>query len=63
MIAAVLNEAQARELKKAAPKLSVTKLDITNAKDIAKVDKLKPDVFIANAAMGQTGGSRWTRDG
>jgi short-subunit dehydrogenase len=55
VIAAVLNEQQARELKKAEPKLTVTKIDITNAKDIAKVDKLKPDVFIANAALGQTG--------
>jgi len=55
VIAAVLNDAQAKELKKAAPKLTVTKLDITQAKDIAKVDKLSPDVFIANAALGQTG--------
>lgn len=55
VIAAVLNDAQAKELKKAAPGLSVIKLDITKAKDIAKVDRLKPDVFIANAAIGQTG--------
>ena len=55
VIAAVLNERQAAELKKAAPKLSVVKIDITKAKDIAKVDKMKPDVFIANAAIGQTG--------
>jgi len=55
VIAAVLNERQAAELKKAAPKLTVVKIDITKAKDIAKVDRLKPDVFIANAAIGQTG--------
>ena len=55
VIAAVLNERQAAELKKAAPKLSVVKIDITKAKDLAKVDKLKPDVFIANAAIGPTG--------
>jgi len=55
VIAAVLDDKQARELKKAEPKLTVTKLDITHAKDIAKVDKYKPDVFVANAAIGQTG--------
>jgi short-subunit dehydrogenase len=55
VIAAVLDDKQARELKKAAPKLTVTKLDITDAKDIAKLDKYKPDVFVANAAIGQTG--------
>ena len=55
VIAAVLDDKQARELKKAEPKLTVTKLDITDAKDIAKLDKWKPDVFIANAAIGQTG--------
>jgi short-subunit dehydrogenase len=55
VIAAVVNERQAAELKKAAPKLNVVKIDITKAKDIAKVDKLNPDVFIANAAIGQTG--------
>src|SRR5438445_7514191 len=55
VIAAVLNERQAAELKKAAPKLTVVKIDISKAKDIAKVDKLSPEVFIANAAIGQTG--------
>ena len=55
VIAAVLNDAQAKELKKAAPKLGVVKLDITKAKDVAKVDRLEPHVFIANAAIGQTG--------
>ena len=55
VIAAVLNDRQAAELAKAEPKLTVVKLDITDAKDIAKVDQLDPDVFIANAAMGQTG--------
>jgi NAD(P)-dependent dehydrogenase (short-subunit alcohol dehydrogenase family) len=55
VIAAVLNDAQAKELKKAAPELTVVKLDITKPKDVAKVDRLDPQVFIANAAIGQTG--------
>ena len=55
VIAAVLNDQQAAELAKAEPKLTVIKLDITDSKDIAKVDPLSPDVFIANAAIGQTG--------
>ena len=55
VIAAVLNDPQARELAKAEPKLTVVKIDITDAKDIAKVDEWNLDVFIANAAMGQTG--------
>ena len=53
VIATVLNEQQAAELSKAEPKLTVAKLDIT--KDVAAVDKWDPDVFIANAAIGQTG--------
>jgi short-subunit dehydrogenase len=55
VIATVLNEEQATELSKAEPKLTVAKLDITNAKDVASVDQWNPDVFIANAAIGQTG--------
>jgi len=55
VIAAVLNDPQARELAQAEPKLTVVKIDITDAKDIAKVDEWNLDVFIANAAMGQTG--------
>ena len=55
MIAGVLNDQQAAELSKAEPKLNVVKLDITDAKDIAKVDQWNLDVFVANAAMGQTG--------
>src|SRR5689334_2124306 len=55
VIAAVLNDAQAAELAKAEPKLTVVKLDITNAKDIEKVDQWNLDVFVANAAIGQTG--------
>jgi len=53
VIATVLNEQQAAELSKAEPKLTVAKLDIT--KDVAAVDQWDPDVFIANAAIGQTG--------
>ena len=55
VIATVLNEAQNAELSKAEPKLTVAKLDITDAKDVASVDQWDPDVFIANAAIGQTG--------
>jgi len=53
VIATVLNDQQAAELSKAEPKLTVAKLDIT--KDVAAVDKWDFDVFIANAAIGQTG--------
>lgn len=55
VIAAVLDEAQAAELSKAEPKLAVVKLDVTKADDVAKVDQWDLDVFIANAAIGQTG--------
>ena len=55
VIAGVLNDPQAAELAKAEPKLTVVKLDITDAKDVAKVDQWNLDVFIANAAIGQTG--------
>jgi NAD(P)-dependent dehydrogenase (short-subunit alcohol dehydrogenase family) len=55
VIAAVLNEQQATELAGAESKLTVVKMDITNAKDIAKAEQWDLDVFIANAAIGQTG--------
>jgi NAD(P)-dependent dehydrogenase (short-subunit alcohol dehydrogenase family) len=55
VIAAVLNDRQAAELAKAEPSLTVVKLDITDVKDIAKVDQWNLDVFVANAAIGQTG--------
>jgi short-subunit dehydrogenase len=55
VIATVLNDTQAAELAKAEPKLTVVKLDVTRAADVAKVDQWDPDVFIANAAIGQTG--------
>lgn len=55
VVAAVLNDPQAAELAKAQPKLSVVKIDITDAKDIAQADQWPLDVFIANAAIGQTG--------
>ena len=55
VIAGVLNAAQAAELAQAEPKLTVTKIDITDPKDIARVDPWSLDVFIANAAIGQTG--------
>jgi short-subunit dehydrogenase len=55
VIGGVLNDAQAAELAKAEPKLTVVKLDITDANDVAKIDQWELDVFIANAALGQTG--------
>src|SRR3970282_704888 len=55
VIATVLNEQQAADLRKAEPKLTVAKLDITDARDVAAVDQWDYDVFIANAAIGQTG--------
>ena len=55
VIAAVLNDPQAAELARAEPTLTVVKLDITSAKDIEKVDQWNLDVFVANAAIGQTG--------
>ena len=55
VIAAVLNDPQAAELSKAEPKLNVVKLDITKPEGVASVDQYDFDVFIANAAIGQTG--------
>jgi NAD(P)-dependent dehydrogenase (short-subunit alcohol dehydrogenase family) len=55
VIATVEKESQVAELSKAHPELTIAKLDITNAKDVATVDRWSLDVFIANAGMGQTG--------
>lgn len=55
VIATVLNDAQAADLAKSEPKLTIVKLDVTKPEDIARVDQFDPDVFIANAAIGQTG--------
>ncbi len=55
VIATVENDKQAVELSAAHPELTVAKLDITNADDVASVDQWDLDVFIANAGMGQTG--------
>src|SRR5512138_1130063 len=55
VVAAVLNDRQAADLSKTEPKLIVVKIDITDAKDIGKVDQWNLDVFVANAAIGQTG--------
>src|SRR6185436_291786 len=46
---------QAAALSADEPKLTVVKLDITKTSDVAKVDQMTFDVFIANAAIGQTG--------
>jgi len=55
VIATTETDRQAAELAKAHPQLTVAKLDITDPKDLTKLDLYEPDVFIANAAMGQTG--------
>jgi NAD(P)-dependent dehydrogenase (short-subunit alcohol dehydrogenase family) len=55
VIAGVLNDEQKADLHKAEPKLNVVKLDITKPEDVASVDRYDFDVFIANAAIGQTG--------
>jgi NAD(P)-dependent dehydrogenase (short-subunit alcohol dehydrogenase family) len=55
VIATVETDAQAAELAKAHPGLTVARLDITNAKDVATLDRWELDVLIANAGMGQTG--------
>src|SRR4026207_2420202 len=55
VLAAVLNEQQAADLAKAETKLTVVKLDITKPDDLAQVDQWDLDVFVANAAIGQTG--------
>ena len=55
VIATVEKDQQVAELSAAHKELTVAKLDITNAKDVATLDKWDLDVFIANAGMGQTG--------
>jgi len=55
VIATVETDNQAAELSAAHPKLTIAKLDITDAKDVAKVDQWDIDVFVANAGMGQIG--------
>lgn len=55
VIATTETQKQADALAAAEPGLTVVKLDITNAGDVAKVDQWELDVFIANAGMGQTG--------
>ena len=55
VIATVQTDKQAAELSAAHPELTVAKLDVTNPKDVAKLDQWDLDVFVANAGMGQTG--------
>ncbi len=55
VVATVETDKQAAELSAAQPELTVAKLDITNAKDVAKLDQWDLDVLVANAGMGQTG--------
>jgi len=55
VIATTETEPQASALAASHPELTVAKLDITKVEDLAKVDQWDLDVFIANAARGQTG--------
>ena len=55
VIATTETQQQADALAAAQPELTVAKLDITDAGDVAKVDQWDLDVFIANSGMGQTG--------
>ena len=55
VIATVETDRQAADLAADHPELTVAKLDVTNAQDVATVDRWNLDVFIANAGMGQTG--------
>ena len=55
VIATVETDRQAAALSVAHPELTVAKLDITNADDVASVDRWDLDVLIANAGRGQTG--------
>lgn len=55
VIATTENQAQADALAAEYPNLTVMKLDVTNASDIAKVPDLKVDVLINNAGLGVLG--------
>ncbi len=55
VVAGVLNDSQVTDLAKAEPKLTVVKLDITQPAELARLDQWDLDVFVANAAIGQTG--------
>jgi short-subunit dehydrogenase len=55
VIATTETQDQASALRKDSPEITVIKLDITNAVDIAQVAQLKIDVLINNAGAGQTG--------
>lgn len=55
VIATTEREEQSDALAAEHPELTAVKLDITNADDVATVDRWTLDVLIANAGMGQTG--------
>jgi NAD(P)-dependent dehydrogenase (short-subunit alcohol dehydrogenase family) len=55
VIATTETQEQADALGAEHPELTVAKVDITDAADVATVDQWDLDVLIANAAMGQTG--------
>jgi NAD(P)-dependent dehydrogenase (short-subunit alcohol dehydrogenase family) len=55
VIATVESEEQAGALARECPELTVVKLDITDADDVALVDQWDIDVLICNAGLGQTG--------
>ena len=55
VIATVFGDDEVDELSAALPNLTVAKLDVTNADDVATLDQWEIDVLINNAALGQTG--------
>ncbi len=52
---AIQAEALAKEAKVRGVEMEIFKLDITDAKDIAEAAKLKPEVLINNAGIGESG--------
>ena len=55
VIATTETDEQAAALAAEHPELTAVKLDITDADDVATIDRWELDVVVANAALGQTG--------
>ena len=55
VVATTETEEQAEALRAEHPELTVAKLDITDADDVATIDQWDLDVLVANAGLGQTG--------
>jgi NAD(P)-dependent dehydrogenase (short-subunit alcohol dehydrogenase family) len=55
VIATVESDVQVADLAMEHPELTVAKLDVTDAADVAQIDDWDLDVAIANAGLGQTG--------